>query len=174
MRRANRKGPSRTAIGKFVEFQGFEPRYIDTFSRGFAIPLVCFDVGPAISEVYRSDKVDPETATLPRGTQDYIHHHGTGVTMYRVGVGAAALKKGHEKRTPKWIRNCESLVLIGECLEWSYRYGDDEVQAVAEEPYPELYCTPNGRALLVIDKKRHVVAMIWGGKLRVERRGIVG
>jgi len=39
---------------------------------------------------------------------------------------------------------------------------------------PELYTIPAGTALLVVEDKRHVAAIIWGGALGVECRGIVG
>ena len=76
---------------------------------------------------------------------------------------------------PARIRNAETLTALGLCcLGFSYDSGDGVVEAKVTKPYPELYTIPSGHALIVVQAKRKVLALIWGGKLRVERRGIVG
>jgi hypothetical protein len=66
------------------------------------------------------------------------------------------------------------LVRLGQCLGFEYESPSGAIEAVTEPPLPELYTITTGRALLVIQGKRRICALIWGGKLRVESRGIVG
>jgi hypothetical protein len=75
---------------------------------------------------------------------------------------------------PAFIRDADSLVLLGDCLGFTYEneYGE-AIEASATNPLPELYTIPSGRALVVVQSKRTVLALLWGGKLGVEARGIV-
>jgi hypothetical protein len=67
---------------------------------------------------------------------------------------------------------------LGKCLGYDFRdpkYPDDDpIQAVAQDPLPELYCIPSGKVLLVVQDKRQLLAAIWGGALGVFARGIDG
>jgi hypothetical protein len=67
------------------------------------------------------------------------------------------------------------LTLLGQCLGFAYYdpESDQEIEAKVTQPFPELYSIPSGKALLVIQSKRTVLALIWGGRLGVEARGIV-
>jgi hypothetical protein len=50
----------------------------------------------------------------------------------------------------------------------------DGREAEGRAPLPDLCCTPDGKCLLVVQGKRKVLAMMWGGALGVFARGIDG
>jgi hypothetical protein len=155
------------AIKKYLDFHQLDPRDIGNFPKAFKIPKEICLAGKAVSISYRSDKLNPATGA-DEGTIDYIHHHKDGVKLYRTDL------RKTPRKVPKRICEAKWLVLIGDCLEFVYADEDGEVEAKARRPYPELYTIPSGKALLVVEGKRRVSALIWGGKLDVERRGIVG
>jgi hypothetical protein len=155
---------------KYIEFHTTEPNSIGRFNVDMKIPSTAKLAGTAVNVLYSSDKLNPTTGE-DEGWIDYIHDHKGGVRVFRTD----AHYSGPTRRVPNWIASQTELTWLGYCLGFSYRDEDGYlVKADATEPLPELYTTPNGRALLVIQGKRRVVAIIWGGKLGVERRGIVG
>ena len=158
------------AIKQYIDFHQYEPKSIGSFSRSFHIPTEATFVGPASFVLYRSSKKDPVTMRKPARPIDYIHKHEKGVKLYRTDRAA----DGPVRRVPKWIHEARALTLLGKCLGFAYFVGDFEVEAQGRRPLPELYAVPSGKALLVVEGKRKVVALIWGGSLRVEPRGIVG
>lgn len=157
------------AIKLYEDFHKFEPRDIGEFSSSFYIPEEAIYVGEAKDVMYRSDKLNPSTLEN-EGMINYIHDHKKGVKVYRVDKDA----DGPTRSVPKRVWGVTELVRLGECLGFTYRdHSGEEVEAVTRKPRPDLYATPDGRALLVIEGKRKVVALIWGGNLNVEPRGIV-
>lgn len=63
----------------------------------------------------------------------------------------------------------------GEGLGFIYTYDDGSIGgAMVDSPYPDLYCTPDGKCLLVIENHKKIRAMIWGGSMCVKDVGIVG
>jgi len=159
----------KSASNLYEAFHRYPPRKIGEFNSSFKIPPRVFKQGKSINVLYRSGKVDPETLKKPRNPVDYIHDHDPGVCTYLVDGD------GDDVAVPHWIRDVDALVLIGKCLGFAFEGPDGEsVEAQGKQPLPELYATTNGRALLVIDGKRTLIAIIWGGKLDVEPRGIVG
>ena len=159
----------RKAIKLYEDFHKFGPREIGEFKPSFYIPEEAVYVGNGVDVMYRSDKLDPLTLA-DEGHIDYIHEHKPGVKVYRVDARA----DGPVRKVPKRIHGVTSLVFLGKCLGFTYDdHHGDEVEAQVANPLPELYATPDGRALLVIERKQRVVALIWGGKLNVEPRGIV-
>jgi hypothetical protein len=161
------------AVEKYVEFHRYEPADIGTFAAAMEIPAEMVCVGPATHVLYRSGKVDPATLRLPKRPRNYIHDHDAGVFCY-VPM-AQEETDGETVRVPAWIREVKALTLLGQCLGFRYRDEDGDVVCVEGiPPMPELYCTPDGRCLLVIQDKRQVLAAMWGGVLGVEGRGIVG
>lgn len=156
------------AIDKYVEFHQFDPYEIGEFARGFQIPHDVTLVGAGRYVLYSSDKLNPSTGE-DEGFIDYIHEHKPGVRVYRPGV------PGRSRRVPGYIRDVSELVLLGECMGFGYDDGDgNEVAAEPDAALTELYAIPSGKALIVVENKRCVCALIWGGKLGVEARGIVG
>lgn len=171
--KGNPAPPSRAnaAIDKYREFHQKDPKTIGEFARGFAIPTHVLEIGDAKNVLYRSDKLDPETLEQPERPINYIHDHDPGVCVYEPCDDGDA----DASTVPYWIAECEALVLLGTCLGFAFEVeGGELVEARVRAPRPELYTTPCGRALLVIQSKRKVLAMMWGGSLGVEDRGIVG
>jgi hypothetical protein len=156
-------------VRKYVEFHQLEPRKVGRFPATFEIPAEVKLGGTAKQVLYRSDKLNPTTGA-DEGVIDYFHDHKDGVRIYRTDAHFG----GQARRVPNWIRNVKALVRLGDCLGFTYADEDGyEVRAKGKKPYPELYCIPSGKALLVVQGKRRVLAIIWGGRLGVEARGIV-
>ena len=157
------------AVAKYREFHQLSPRRIGEFRDDFIIPRTAVLAGPAHHVMYRSDKLNPSTGE-DEGVLDYIHDHDSGVHVYRTDADCV----GEVCAVPPWLQRAQSLVLLGQCLGFEYLSPDGIVTAVVEPPLPELYTITSGRALLVIQNKRSIKAIMWGGKLGVEARGIVG
>lgn len=157
------------AIDMYTRFNGHEPLDIGEFKPSFFIPDRAVLAGPAVNVMYRSKKNDPSTGAQVKRAIDYIHDHEKGVNVYRTDRSL----RGPERAVPQWISRAKELVLLGQCLGFCYSDGEEEIEASPTQPYPELYTIPSGRALLVIQSKQRVLALIWGGRLGVEARGIV-
>lgn len=159
-----------SAISKYRAFHQLEPRKIGDFHRDLIVPDVAICVGDAVNVLYRSDKLNPTTSE-DEGWIDYIHEHGSGVKVYRTDRSA----EGAMRTVPAMLQRASELYWLGDCLGFEYKDAETgkKVEAKGTTPYPELYAIPSGRALLVIQGKRRLLAMIWGGRLGVEPRGIV-
>lgn len=179
------------AIDKYREFHRFEPRKIGAM-KGLVLPARMQRAGVAKWVTYRSDKTDPETLKRPRRPVDYIHEHDAGVHVYlpesawvprmtppRVGEQGEGLRErvrtdigaGKVVDVPDQLLEPDaSLVLLGKCLGFKF----DETEAEGAAPLPELYCTTDGKVLLVVQSKRDLLAAMWGGGLGVFARGIDG
>ncbi len=157
------------AVTKYRAFHQQDPRKVGEFHRDLVIPDVAMCVGDAVNVLYRSDKLNPTTGE-DEGWIDYIHDHGAGVKMYRTDRTA----EGVMRTVPAMLVRATELYWLGDCLGFEYKEEiTKKVEAKGTKPLPELYAIPSGRALLVIQGKRRLMAMIWGGKLGVEPRGIV-
>jgi hypothetical protein len=161
----------------YKEFHAFEPVKIAAFHEKFRIPSRAFYVGEALEMFYTSDKLDPDTGN-DDGFVSYVHEHEGGVGMYVTSPGSL---RGRVKDVPSWISGAKSLVRLGDCEGYTFRTGyagrygkGKKVVAEATEPLPEWYAIPAGDALLVIQSKRTIIALLWGGNLRVEWAGVVG
>ncbi len=167
------------AVGKYKEFHRYEPRKITDFPAGFKIPTEMQPVGRAKYTMYRSGKVDPATLKKPRRPVDYIHEHDAGVICY-LPVGDEDLDEleidPSPVKVPRQFAAAQALVKLGESLGCGFQVdGDDEpCDFESEAPLPELYCTTDGKCLLIIQGRREVLTMIWGGALGVFGRGIDG
>lgn len=173
------KAPS-SATDLYEAFHRYPPKKVGEFAPGFRIPPRARKQGRAIDVLYRSTKVDPETLKQPRKPVDYIHEHDPGVITcltgstypkWRAQDGGA----GEFVEVPGFLREANALVLLGQCLGFKFEDPDgNAIEATGDAPLPELYTTTNGRALLVVQSKREIIALMWGGRLSVEPRGIVG
>ena len=159
----------RKAEKLFEEFHQFEPVDVGSFHQSFRIPHRANYVGEAKKMFYTSDKLNPETSE-DEGWIPYYHEHVGSVRMYLVGdVG------GESRSIPKRIWGAQALTRLGDCDGFEYTDFDGElVKAEGTNPLPEWYAVPSGKALLVVQSKRSVLAILWGGKLDVEERGVVG
>lgn len=164
-----RRNPDDIAAAKekFEEFHRHKPRKL--FESGESpIPAKVRELGKAKAVLYRSDKNDPDTGRPVKKPIDYIHDHDAGVRAYTPAAGGMV-------DVPAFIRDAEALVLLGKCLGFDFEDGSGKVrEAKGIRPLPDLYATPCGKALLVIQDRRDVLAIVWGGGLGVEARGIVG
>lgn len=157
----------------YERFQQLGTRFVDEFAT--TIPRVAYDVGPGVNVMYRSGKKDPATLRKPSKPIDYIHELEGGVRVYRCDTTS-----GKRIQVPSWITDLDDgkhdgLALLGECLGFAYGDKDDPTEARVRRPYPKLFAHPTGHALLVVDyQQQRILAMIWGGSLRVEARGICG
>ncbi len=160
---------ARKAERLFEEFHQFEPTSVGEFHGSFRIPQRANYVGEAKKMFYSSDKLNPETSE-DEGWIPYFHEHTGNVRMYLVGdVG------GEERTIPKWIYEVPALTRLGDCEGFEYTdFAGELVKAKGTKPLPEWYAVPSGKALLVVQDKRSVLAILWGGKLDVEGRGVVG
>jgi hypothetical protein len=148
----------------YREFHQHEPRKLIVSSG--RMPTRARLVGPAIEVQYRSNKKDPSTGQQPRSPIDYYHLHDEGVKVY-VTDGRA------DTAVPAYIAKEKELVLLGTCLGAWADDDDQEIELKVVKPFPKLYAIPSGRALLIVQDEREILALIWGGRLGVEARGIV-
>lgn len=167
----------RKASNLYEDFHKYGPKKVTRANPSFRIPKKAMFCGPAIDVLYRSSKYDPITYQPPGAPINYIHEHESGVKVYWCGEG------GEDTRVPRKVSKADNeLTCLGEFLGCSYiDENEDEIEIECSSSKVELYAVPNptnlcpeGHALLIVENKRDVVAMIWGGKLRVEPRGIVG
>jgi hypothetical protein len=160
----------RNAEKLYETFHQFEPTEVGAFAHGFKIPHEANHVGEAKTMYYSSDKLNPETGE-DEGWIRYFHENDGDVRLCVMD----SYRAGDRRKIPKWIRESQALVLLGECDGFDYEDFDGNiVEAKATGQKPEWYCVPSGKALLVIQDRRRVLAVLWGGDLHVEWRGVVG
>lgn len=131
-------------------------------SKDFPTPVAELQSGP----VFRREQVR-------RWLKKRKHPMATVISMINLKGGG----DGDEDvvTVPEKFRDVGALTKLGECLGFCVRSSDGEdVEAEATAPLPELYCTPDGKCLFVIQSKKKVIAMSWGGALGVFARGIDG
>lgn len=161
------------AVAKYQEFHRKDPKKLEVVDFDIPSRVVCVGKGKWVT--YRSSKVDPDTLEDPTKPIDYIHEHDAGVMVY---MPEDDVDGGEAEDTPKKFRQVDALVKLGTSLGFCFVDEGQEVEAKSIAPMPTLYATPDGRCLLVVDgkgkSKRKVLAMMWGGGLGVEARGIVG
>jgi hypothetical protein len=154
----------------FTIFHQFEPIKVGDFGKSFKIPREAIYVGAAKIMYYTSDKLNPETGE-DEGNIPYYHEHSKGARTYVTDES----RDGDLRPIPKWIYAVDALVKLGTCDGFVYEDSDGETrEAKATGRKPDWYATPSGKAILAIQDKRTVLAIVWGGQLRVEWRGVVG
>jgi len=163
---------SDAALEKYLEFHRYNAKHLDTVD--ITIPSVVYKGGKATWVTYRSGKVDPSTLRRPKKPVDYIHEFNAGVDLYRADPG-----DGRERvSVPSEFRHVGALIKLGMCLGFSYKGPDGAVEGSSSRPLPELACcvdaSGDSKCLYVIQDRRKVLAMIWGGALGVFARGIDG
>lgn len=154
----------------FETFHQFEPVKIGEFGPRFEIPRQAYYVGEAKTMFYTSDKLNPTTGE-DEGWLNYYHEHKVGVRTYLTGDEQG----GEVRNIPRWIHNTQALSRIGDCDGFDFtNFEGEKVEAQSTGTKPEWYATPSGKALLVVQSKNRVIAIVWGGVLNVEDRGVVG
>jgi hypothetical protein len=168
MTRRNHGAAAEQAVAKYKEFHRYDPRQIGEFPASFRIPARVLRAGPAKFVTYRSGKVDPETLKKPRHPVNYIHEHDAGVMCYLTSGD------GVEVDVPRKFIDVEALTRLGYCLGFCFEEEGEKCEVEGRDPLPDLYATPDGKCLLVIQSRKTVLAMMWGGALGVFARGIDG
>lgn len=151
------------AVSKYAEFHRFDPKKLEEIA-DLKIPTKVKKLGAARDVLYRSAKVDPATLRKPKRAVDYVHEFAAGVVAY------AADGSGDSEVPPSFAK-VTAVVFLGKCLGFALRDGT-EAEGVA--PLPDLCCTPDGKCLFVIQDKKKVLHLFWGGALGVFARGIDG
>lgn len=159
------------AIAKYREFHRYDPKETGWFPGSFAIPERLYRAGASKFVTYRSGKVDPSTLKKPRQPVNYIHEHDAGVITYV----AEPIDDAPLVDVPQRFRDVPALTRLGFCLGFCVEDArGQKCEAEGRDPLPDLYTTPDGRCLLVVQGRRTVLAMMWGGALGVFARGIDG
>ena len=157
----------RKAKKLFETFHQFSHR--ELVASPAVIPKQAHCVGIAQTMYYTSDKLNPLSGE-DEGHQSYYHDHGKKVTLCLTDAD-----EGYLRKIPKWIHESKSLVLLGECDGFDYENLDGElIEARMNDQYTDWYAVPSGKALLAIYKEREILAILWGGDLHIEWRGVVG
>ncbi len=155
----------RAAVEVFEDFHDFDHRRIGKFDGRMRIPSAVWVPGPCKYVTYKSDK-------WGKGTYEYIH---TITSFPRVRIGLVEKFDGARRVTvPARVQKVEAVTLIGRCTGFSYVDVDGEAVECATNAKHEWFWSPSAKALILVEGKRRVVAVVWGGKLNVEPRGIVG
>lgn len=167
------------AIDKFTQFHRYPPIKIEEFHKDFKIPELVVRAGRAKWTTYLSGKVDPATLQKPKRPVSYIHEHNAGVHVYlepdAPEVDDLDLEP-EEVAVPRAFYATDALVKLGDSLGFCVHgeRGAEDAEFEFTGTRPELYCVPDGTCLLIVQDRREVIAMIWGGALGVFGRGIDG
>jgi hypothetical protein len=147
-----------SGLKKFKEFHQMEPKKVGPLSN-FKMPTSLVCAGTMTWIYYSSTK-------WGKGRYDYKHEHESGVKLY-VNDNI----EGSQHATPQWICKLDTIWKLGACI--GYEFIDkDNTKVSATCRGCTLWAAPNGKALLILDGNK-VHAIIYGGKLGVEARGIV-
>ena len=156
----------RAAVKTVERFHLRKHRGID--ADPFAVPDEMAYAGPCLEVTYRSDKWDD-------GSHDYVHH----IESYP-HVNCVELLKGHEPpdlyrmKIPASIRNAVSVGRIGlQAHSYAFEQANGTRRTVRLPRGTRWYWAPAPKALYAV-KGAKVLAIIFGGALDVEPRGIVG
>lgn len=150
-------------VKKFVEFHDLEPKKFGQMN--LRMPKTAYLLGEMIETRYYSKKWN-----APVDDRNYYHEHDPGVYCY--GVKKNGFGKGPYK-LPEFIANCTCLVLMGKCLGFDFANEEEGIIEAKMGKKPKLWCTDNGKALLVISDSG-IENIIYGGNLDVRPEGIVG
>lgn len=152
-------------LDKFGEFHQLSPKKVGSFGNSFKIPTTAYCVGEATCTYYRSKKWD-------NVMHEYYHDHEGGVKVY----SSLPVEKYNCIKTfvPKYCQ-VSTLIKLGDNIGLDFiDLDNEERQLKITKPFPELYCNPTGNCLYIVDEKTVLVALLWGGHLSVQKRGIVG
>ena len=131
------------------------------FKREVRVPATMPLCGPMVAMMYRSKKWD--------GPHDYIHHSGPDVVICQVGFD------GPPRTIPASVRNVETVAEIGErAIGYQYR---DAAGVEHERALPSgtrWFWSERSRAFYAIKTYSTLVAVAFGGRMKVTRRGVVG
>lgn len=156
-----------SAVNVFEGFHAYEQKRSGVLD--IEIPSSVRYGGPCTWVTYRSDKWGDKNSD--GSTPEYIHE----ITSYpNVFCGLIGGGGGRRRKVPKKIQRIQVVAQLGlAALGAAFVEDGDEV----EMKFPRgtrWYWSARARVLLAVQSKRKLLAMVWGGKLDVEPRGIVG
>jgi hypothetical protein len=156
----------RRAVKLFEGFHEYEMKDTGRFDPKLTIPRFVFSPGACAEVRYRSNKW---------GDGSILYYHPID-SFPKVTVGLLRQHEGKPRRLPAAVSSMDqALIRIGSCVKDSVIFEDGEGDASVSFPAKsEWFFSPSSRALFVISQRRHLHCVIWGGKLNVENRGIVG
>lgn len=161
MTRRNLQNDVERAAKLYTDFHAYDPR--DVRELKVNAPSSARAGGPCVWVTYRSDKWND-------GTHDYIHEIES-----RVKAADLASSDGKTIAIPQRIFQKQVYTQLGNAaLGMAYRKDG----AVAEVKFPRgtiWLWSAKGKALIAVHRpKGKVLGVVWGGRLGVEPRGIVG
>lgn len=151
------------AVDTFEGFNDYEIRGYERFAKEIRVPARLPFVGPCKWVTYRSNKWND-------GTHDYIHTIESFPSVRLCVPG----EDFDEVSVPARVRNATTLAQIGtQALGAGFENdaGESELRVPRGSQW---YWSPSAKALYLIAKRERLVAVLWGGRLDVEPRGIVG
>lgn len=152
----------RRAVRLFEDFHQYEPKDARPLPASVVVPEFVELVGACTYVTYRSDKWND-------GTHDYVHDIES---FPRVKVGKVS--RGGTYRLPARISDAATLVALNKrALGFGYEEQSGElVDATARNC--QWFWHPGGKALLLIQDRKRLKVVIWGGKLDWKPQGLVG
>lgn len=147
------------AIKLYEKFYSFDARSV--VESKLSMPSRAKRLGRMKAVMYASDKWEKQI-------NYYKHDHEEGVHLYEPTSSSCA--SGCVK-VPRFIASCKAMTKLGRCVGIVFMDGDKEVPVMFSGCH--LYAIPSGRALVILRGTEKIEAMIWGGRLTVEGRGIV-
>jgi hypothetical protein len=171
-REQTRANPSRRSVRPpgvsqatktFESFNEYPSKGVSKFAKEIVVPERMPSPGPCRWVTYRSDK-------WKNGTHDYIHK----ISSYPRVKCVMAGEDYPTVKVPLKVRNATTLTQIGlRALGFAFEYDGEEYEAKVPAG-TEWFWSQSARALYLIQNKRKLIALVWGGQLNVEARGIVG
>lgn len=168
-RQRQRKNPAdppqlRSAVKTFEGFHQYDHKDVGQFKREIIVPERMSYAGPCLWVTYKSDK-------WGEGTHDYVHK----IESYPKVKCCIVEDTGKTIKVPARVRDATTLSLIGlRALGFAFEDGKDGETEAKLPRSAEWFWSPSAKALYCIENRSTLAAVIWGGKLDVEPRGIVG
>lgn len=150
------------ATKRYETFHDKEPRRIVRITH--AIPSSVDLIGDCLSVMYKTDKWYEDGDDV-----EYKHVHDQGVKVFEPrGVQKWAKPAKLPVERPK------AVVLLGKHLGFFVKREDDGEIYECNPRKTYLFCSPSGDMLLVYSPREGFLALMAGGRLRVEKDGIDG
>jgi hypothetical protein len=157
----------RAGVERYTRFWDREPELIQDLPEHVTFPAEIGAFGISTYVVYRSDKWDKGKF------YDYIHEHEND----KVRICCRRTAQTVYAPTPQWPK---SIVFLGKLVEYQFTDLDGKEQTCrfGKRSSLDLCCFPNGRSLLVLDRKargKDAIPVVWvGPTLDVTEAGIIG
>lgn len=153
-----------TATKRYETFHAKEPRRVVRLDSSHSIPSSVDLVGDCMSVMYKTDKWYEDGDDV-----EYKHVHDQGVKVFEPrGVQSF----GTPAKLP--VERPKAIVLLGKHLGFFMKRTDDGEVYECNPRKTYLFCSPSGNMLLVYSPREGFLAVMAGGRLKVEKDGIDG